>query len=60
MTRQRQFASIAEAVAFYHYLGYQSVDFTALSRIMRRGRDEVIINKEGFLNVVAEECFPAC
>lgn len=51
----REFASIVEAVAHYAKEGYSTVDYADRSRIMRKGRNEVIINKEDFLLVVAEE-----
>lgn len=58
----KEFASIAEAVAFYFNDGYTTVGSTELSRIMvKRARGskkllgEVIINKVDFLSVVAEE-----
>lgn len=49
------FASIVEAVAHYVNRGYSTVSTNECSRIMRRGRDEVIINKEDFMLVSAEE-----
>lgn len=55
MRDRREFACIAEAVAHYAIKGYSTVDYADRSRIMRRGRDEVIINREDFLCVVAEE-----
>lgn len=55
MTDRKEFASIVEAVAHYAQQGYSTVDYADRFRIMRRGRDKVIINREDFLLVVAEE-----
>jgi hypothetical protein len=55
MKHSQEFASVAEAVAHYFRQGYKTVYEGAGGRIMRRGRDEVVINHEGFLLVVAEE-----
>lgn len=55
MITTKEFASVAEAVAHYAKVGYDTVDSASRSRIMRRGNDEVIINHEGLLHVVAEE-----
>ena len=58
MTREtKQFACIAEAVAHYFKMGFVTVCELEDGRIMRRGRDEVIINREGFLDVSAEAIF---
>lgn len=53
----KHFACIAEAAAHYYLMGFVTVDDNTNSRIMRRGRDEVIINREGFLDVVSEAVF---
>lgn len=55
----KNFACIAEAVAFYFKQGYVTIDESSNSQIMIKKIDgrkcgEVIINKEGFLNVSAE------
>lgn len=55
MIIRKEFASIAEAVAYYGKQGYVTSDYTDHSRIMRRNNDEVIINREDFLLVTAEE-----
>jgi len=54
------FPSIAEARAHYIRQGYLTVESNEYSAIMTRHRGgnktgEVIINKDGFLNVLAEE-----
>lgn len=54
------FACIAEAVAHYIKQGYHTVDELNDSRIMSKHVDgvkvgEVIINREGFLNVIGEK-----
>lgn len=55
MIIRKEFACIAEAVTYYYKRGYDTVDSTDRSRIMRRNNDEVIINHEDFLLVTAEE-----
>jgi len=50
-----KFASIAEASAHFYKLGYKTVAFTDYSKIMRKDRNEVMINRESFLDVIAEE-----
>ena len=54
------FACIAEAVAHYIKQGYHTVVELSDSRIMSKHVDgvkvgEVIINREGFLNVIGEK-----
>ncbi len=54
------FACIADAVAHYLKQGYVTVDGGEQSRIMSKHVDgvkvgEVIINREGFLNVIGEK-----
>lgn len=50
----KEFTCIADAVAHYAKQGFSTVDYADRSRIMKRGRSKVIINREDFLRVVAE------
>lgn len=50
----KEFACIADAVAHYAKQGFSTVDYADRSRIMKRGRSEVIINREDFMLVIAE------
>lgn len=56
----KSFACIAEAVAHYLKQGYHTVVELEEGRVMSKHVDgvkvgEVIINREGFLNVIAEK-----
>ena len=59
----KEFASIAEARCHYLLKGYRTIESTAESCLMTKHDGEgnklgeVIINREGFLQVQAEEIF---
>lgn len=59
----KEFASIAEARCHYLLKGYRTIESTAESCLMTKHDGEgnklgeVIINREGFLHIIAEEIF---
>ena len=54
MKSEINFASVAEAAAYFYNLGFRTVLQEEKTRIMRKENSEVIINHFGLLNVVAE------
>lgn len=58
MINRKEFASIAEAVAYYYQRGYKTTAEVECGRVMIKGRNEVIIYREEFLKVIGEEYIP--
>lgn len=51
LTERKQFASVAEAVAFYYAQGFKTWQEGDEDRIMRSGNEEVRIVHKGLLDV---------
>ena len=51
LIERRPFASVAEAVSFYHAKGFETWHYGDEERIMRHGSEEVRIVHKGLLDV---------
>lgn len=55
MDDQQEFASMAEAVAYFYNQGYVTIGGDDKDRLMVRGVERVMLMKVGFMEVVAEK-----
>lgn len=53
LVERKPFVCVADAVAHYYGLGFKTWEEVDSERIMRKGREEVRIKRNGFLDVSA-------